>query len=79
MNRILNQEKVSLRSKIKEILEILGRGLKICFSKLFSLSLRSRLEVVTGFLAVLEIVKSGRAGVEQTSEFGEIYVMPRKR
>ncbi len=76
MKRILNQEKVSLRSKVKELLDMLGRGIKVCFSKVFNTKEKSRLEVATGFLAMLEIVKVGRAAVEQPTVFGEIYMTP---
>lgn len=76
MDRILNREKVSLRAKVKELLEVLSRGIKICFSKLYNTAVKSRLEVATGFLALLEIVKLGRAKVEQHETFGEIYVFP---
>lgn len=76
MSRILHQEKVSLKSKIREMLDMLGRGLKICFSKLYNTKEKSRLEVATGFLAMLQVVKVGRAEVEQPTEFGEIFVTP---
>ncbi len=76
MKRILNQEKVSLKSKIREILDLLGRGLRICFSKIYNTREKSRLEVATGFLAMLQVVKVGRAEVEQPTAFGEIFVTP---
>lgn len=78
MKRILGQEKVSLRAKIKELLGIISKGIKVCFSQLYNTAVRSRLEVATGFLAVLEVVKIGRANVEQKTDFGEIYVTPKQ-
>ncbi len=78
MKRILRQEKVSLRAKVKELLGIIGKGIKVCFSQLYNTAIRSRLEVATGFLAVLEVVKLGQANVEQESAFGEIYVTPKQ-
>lgn len=79
MKRILNQEKVSLRSKVKELLDMLSRGFKVCFSKVFNTAEKSRLEVATGFLAMLEIVKVGHAEVDQPTTFGEIYMTPRSQ
>lgn len=76
MERILDREKVSLRAKAKELLDILGRGLKFSFSKLYNSTQKSKLEVATGFLAMLEIVKVGRAEVEQIAAFGEITIIP---
>lgn len=78
MKHILDREKVSLRAKIKEILDIIGRGIRICFSKLYNTAQKSRLEVATGFLAVLEVTKLGKASVEQPKAFGEIYINPKK-
>lgn len=79
MKRILNQEKVSLRSKVRELIDILKRGLKVCFSKLYRVGEKSRLEVATGFLAMLQVVKIGHAEVEQSSAFSDIYVTPVNR
>lgn len=76
MQRILNQEKVSLKVKVREILSFLASGVKFCFSKLFKGGNKSRLEIATGFLALLEVVRIGRASVEQAVPFGDIYVIP---
>lgn len=76
MNRILQHEKVSLRLKIKELLTRLKRGVRLCFSKVFSLQKMTRLEVATGFLATLEVAKSGKAKIIQKKEFGEIFIEP---
>ena len=78
MQRILDHEKVSLRTKIREILGLLAKGMRFCFSRIFSPLIRSRIEIATGFLALLEVVKIGRAEVDQPVAFGEIYVTPRK-
>ena len=76
MKRILNQEKVSLKAKVREILVFLKSGVRLCFSKLYNLREKSRLEVATGFLAALEVVREGRASIQQNVEFGEIYLTP---
>ena len=46
------------------------------FSKVYNTKNKSRLEVATGFLAVLEVVKVGFATLEQHADFGDIYVTP---
>lgn len=79
MKRILDRERVSLRSKIRELLGLLKRGIKLCFSRYYNTKNKSRLEVATGFLAVLEVVKVGYATLEQHVDFGEIYVTPCER
>lgn len=79
MDRILRQEKVSLRLKIKELMAKLKRGVRLCFSKIYNLQHMSRIEVATGFLAALEIAKMGKAAIYQEKEFGEIYIEPKTK
>ncbi|HEY8501028.1 MAG TPA: segregation/condensation protein A [Clostridia bacterium] len=76
MKRIIQHERVSLRVKIKQLLDMLKRGVRLCFSAIFNLKKTSKLEVATGFLAALEIAKSGKATIHQEVEFGEIYIKP---
>lgn len=78
MNRILQHEKVSLKLKIKELLSRLKQNVRLCFSKIYNLKEMSRLEVATGFLAILEIAKSGKATIHQDKLFGEIYMQGKK-
>ncbi|HZK27325.1 MAG TPA: segregation/condensation protein A [Thermoclostridium sp.] len=78
MGRILAQEKVSLKLKVRELLVKLKKGIKICFSQVYSLKSMSRVEVATGFLATLEVAKLGRATIQQKEEFGEIYIKPKR-
>lgn len=78
MNRILQHEKVSLKLKIKELLGWLKQNVRLCFSKIYNLKEMSRLEVATGFLAALEIAKSGKATIRQENLFGEIYMKVKK-
>ena len=79
MAKILDNEKVSLKSKIREILHGLANlaaGVRLRFSQLFDGRVKSRLEVATGFLAMLEVVKLGRATLDQPAMFSEIYLDP---
>ena len=78
MNRILAQEKVSLKLKVRELLTKLKKGIKLCFSQVYNLRKMSRVEVATGFLATLEVAKLGRATIKQEVEFGEIYIKPKR-
>ena len=79
MARILDNEKVSLKAKIREILHGLANiagGVRLRFSQLFDGRVKSRLEVATGFLAMLEVVKLGRATLDQPAMFSDIYIDP---
>ncbi|NLY18577.1 MAG: segregation/condensation protein A [Clostridiaceae bacterium] len=79
MNRILQQEKVSLKLKIKELLNRLKQNVRLCFSKIYSIKRMSRLEVATGFLAALEIARAGKATIRQYKPFGEIYMQRKEK
>jgi segregation and condensation protein A len=74
MNRIIQHEKVSLRSKMREIIRELLRKSRIRFSELFSLKQRSVTDVITGFMAILELSKLKKVRLEQRKQFDEIYI-----
>lgn len=74
MTHILQHEKVSLKSKIREVVRTLINKAMFKFADLFSSKERSRLEVVTGFLAILELSKLKKVKLEQTRQFADILV-----
>jgi segregation and condensation protein A len=74
MTHILQQEKVSLKSKIREVIRTLLNKAYFRFSELFSLRNKSKLEVITGFMAVLELAKIKKVTITQQSPFSEILV-----
>ncbi len=77
MARILDNERISLKGKVREILQglmKLAKGVRLGFFQLFDPRVRSRLEIATGFLAMLEVVKIGRAKLEQPEMFSEIWM-----
>ncbi|NLV36257.1 MAG: segregation/condensation protein A [Clostridiaceae bacterium] len=74
MNRIIQHEKVSMKSKMREIIrELLKKG-RLKFSEIFSFKLRSTTDIVTGFLAILELARMKRVKLEQRKAFDEIYI-----
>ncbi len=74
MATIMQHEKVSLKSKMREVLLFLFRKTKLVFSDIFTLDKRSRTEVVTGFLAILELSKLKKVKLEQQRQFSEIEI-----
>ncbi len=74
MNRIIQHEKVSLRSKMREIVRALLNKGRIRFSELFSLKQKSPLDVITGFMAILELAKLKKVKLEQRRQFDDIYI-----
>jgi segregation and condensation protein A len=74
MTQILQIEKVSLKSKIREVIRTLINKAYFRFSDLFSVTTKSKLEIVTGFLAILELAKLKKISIMQKGQFSEIIV-----
>ena len=79
INRLTVSEKVTIKSKIREILKELWKKPNFIFNKLFNLKKRSKVEVVTAFLSLLELSKMSRISVTQDSLFGDINVTKLKK
>ena len=69
----ITKEQFTIPQKICAIKDMLISRKKIMFSELFSNSL-NRNEVITTFLAVLELLKEQTIKVTQNEEFGEIEI-----
>lgn len=65
--------RASVTEAIEEVSGVLRDRSHVSFRELTA-SCRSRIEVIVRFLAVLELVKAGRADVAQARTFGEIVV-----
>lgn len=72
INRLLESEKITVRSKIKELL----RGIKVkgemIFNKMFNLKKKNKVEVITAFMAMLELSRASKVKIEQEYNFGDI-------
>lgn len=71
---LVQREQVSIKSKIAEIIGLLVKKGSFVFSEVFSLKKRSKIEVVTGFLAILELAKMRKLRIEQKKRFSKIFV-----
>jgi segregation and condensation protein A len=74
MVKIIQYEKVSLKSKIREIVRALIDKASIKFSEIFFKAGKTKLEVVTGFLAILELAKLRKVELFQKAVFDEIEI-----
>lgn len=79
INRLAVYEKVTIRSKIKEILKVLLKKPNFIFNKIFNSKEKSKIEVVTAFLSLLELSKMSRIKVTQNKLFGDINVTKLKK
>ena len=69
---LVQRETVTIRQKVEQLEGLLREG-RVSFTAFISAS-RSRLEVVVGFMAVLELVRRGLAVAEQPAPFGDIFI-----
>jgi len=79
MQRIIQQEKVSIAEKIKDVLDELKKRTKFIFSEIFQIGKHTKLEVITGFQAILELSKGKKVIINQSKNFGNINVRSREK
>ncbi len=68
------KDEVSIEEKMSELLDIISMKVKIYFSMLFQ-KVKSKIEVATIFLALLELIRLKKITVCQISPFSEIEIM----
>lgn len=74
INRLALSEKVTIRSKIKEILKELWKKPTFIFNKMFNIKSKDKVEIVTAFMSLLELSKLNRIELRQDKLFGDICV-----
>ena len=72
ISHILKREKVSLKDKMKQIWHQIRHRSRLFFNELFPADTASRAERVTGFLAVLELLRLNRIQATQEHPFDVI-------
>lgn len=79
VNKLAEYEKVTVRSKAREIVKQLMKQPTFIFNKLFTKNQDSKLDIVTSFLSLLELAKLKRISVEQKQQFGDIIIEKKKK
>lgn len=79
ISHILKREKVSLKQKMMDVLQRAFKKTRIFFHELFPSGSSSRTEQVTGFLAVLELLRQNRIIVSQDRAFDAMLIEPDPR
>jgi segregation and condensation protein A len=75
LNHVVAPPTISIRDRIRVIVDELRKKGRTTFQILFS-TVKSRVEIVISFLAVLELVKQRQVHVNQNERFGEIEITP---
>ena len=73
LGTIISAPKITIREKIGQIVETLGKDKNVPFKTLVGPN-ASRLEIVVTFLALLELVKRYRVAARQGETFGDIEI-----
>jgi len=72
VHRLIESEKVTVKSKIRDILRgILKKG-QMIFNKTFNTKEKSKIEVITAFMAMLELNRASKVSISQDYTFGDI-------
>ena len=79
IEKIAVGEKVTIRSKIKEILKQLWTKPTFVFNKIFNTKKQTKTEIVTAFLGLLELSKMNKIKITQNTLFGDIQVTKVKK
>lgn len=74
MEQILEIEKVSLKDKMIQVITAITHKTRARFSELFNMGKHSKTEVVTGFMAILELNRRKKIRLMQDKLFGEINI-----
>lgn len=67
-------EKVTIKSKVKQIVDIFKKKTSFIFNKIFNLNDNRKVDVVTAFLSILELSRLKNVKIEQDKMFGDITV-----
>lgn len=79
VKELIVREKVTIRSKIREIAKYLLNKTRFKFTELFEGKKSSKIDVVTSFMAVLELARVKRVAIEQEKIFGDITIKKVKK
>lgn len=72
--QLVQRENITIRNKIRQLRKILLDKSKFVFNEIFSPEKKSLTEVVTAFLALLVLTKTGKIDVWQKNTFTDIHV-----
>ena len=74
IKKIALYEKVTIKSKVKQIIEVFKKKTSFIFSNIFNKKNATNIDIVTAFLSVLELSRLKHVSIKQDSLYGEILV-----
>ena len=74
IKKIALYEKVTIKSKVKQIIEMFKKKTSFVFSNMFNKKNSTNIDIVTAFLSVLELSRLKHVSIKQDSLYGDILV-----
>lgn len=74
VDNIVTYEKVTIRSKVKQIIDLFKKKTSFVFTKVYDPKKDKKIDIVTAFLSVLELSRLKHVDLEQKTMFGDIVV-----
>lgn len=74
IRQLLRREKFSVKDKMLEIIKRVFRKSRMFFSELFPMAKTSKAERVSGFLAILELIRQDKLKVKQSDPFAVMMI-----
>ena len=74
IKKIAIYEKVTIKSKVKQIIEVFKKKTSFVFSNIFNKKNATNIDIVTAFLSVLELSRLKHVRISQDKLYGEILV-----
>ncbi|MEN8907097.1 MAG: segregation/condensation protein A [Clostridiales bacterium] len=72
IDQIIQIEKVSMKKTLKRVMRAIFEKTCISFKEIFNFKNDSKMEVITGFLSILELAKLKKLKIKQNSTFDDI-------
>jgi len=74
IKKIALYEKVTVKSKVKQIIEVFKKKSSFVFSNIFNKKNATNIDIVTAFLSVLELSRLKHVSIKQDKLYGDIHV-----
>ena len=74
IKKIALYEKVTIKSKVKQIIEIFKKKTSFVFSNIFNKKDATNIDIVTAFLSVLELSRLKHVSINQDALYGDIII-----
>ena len=74
VNNIVTTEKITIRSKVKQIIDIFKKRTSFVFNSVYNTNKDSKMGIVTAFLSILELSRLKHVDINQKDMFGDIVV-----